>query len=188
MYKFDVTKLKAGDEDALRSFYNFIVPRIRRIVSLTLHNRIEVEDVVEEIITRILSNFDVILNLEEPKKMELYCLRIAKNFAVESRRRFEKEDRSVELTESYLNQKTASVVTDPEETAIRVETIRKSLSKLTSFERELVTLHYVEGLTTHKIAELLGISTNRTRMMLNRIASKLKRNMTQSKSKINHLE
>jgi RNA polymerase sigma-70 factor, ECF subfamily len=188
MSYLDVTKLKAGDEDALRSFYDFIVPKIRHIVATTLQNRIEVEDIVEEIIRRILSNFDVILRSEEPSKIEAYCLKIARNIALESRRHFEKEDHSVEITESYLNQKTAQLARNPEENFDTFTFVKEALEELTALEREIIIERYINEIPLQEIAEKVGISPNAIRSLLNRSLSKIRRRMARSESQIDHID
>jgi RNA polymerase sigma factor (sigma-70 family) len=185
MNELNVSKLKAGEQEALRGFYDLMVPKIRRVVAATLQRDSDVEDVVEQVLSRILSNLDVIIRSEEPPKIEFYCLRVAKNTALEARRRIEKEDRVAELTESRgkIQESGAEGLnpTDPTEIVDDITTIRELLSQLSELDQMIIVRRYMEDRSIKEISEQLDMSPNTIRPRLVRAMRKLRQNLEGSK-------
>jgi RNA polymerase sigma factor (sigma-70 family) len=185
MNELNVSKLKAGEQEALRGFYDLMVPKIRRIVASTIQSEPDVEDVVEQVFSRILSNFDVITRSEEQSKIESYCLKVAKNTALEARRRIEKEDRIFELTELRGNLQ-ESVGVDPTEALDAARTIKELLSALSELDQMIIVQRYMEDRSIKEISERLGMSSNAIRLRLHRAMHKLRQSLEGSKLDVDH--
>ena len=56
----------------------------------------------------------------------------------------------------------------------RVEQLKQALKKLTDNERELVNLHYYQGLTQRQIAAITGLTPTNIGVRLHRAVMKLK--------------
>jgi RNA polymerase sigma-70 factor (ECF subfamily) len=56
----------------------------------------------------------------------------------------------------------------------RVHAVRDAVSRLPGKDREVIVLHYLEGMRPADIADVLGASTNAVEVRLHRARAKLK--------------
>jgi RNA polymerase sigma-70 factor (ECF subfamily) len=123
--------------------------KIYRYCYYKVNNATVAEDITQETFLRFLQN----TTYQESGKALNYLYIIARNLCIDERRRRTVEELSEELTEE-----------GPEEGIVETYVMQQALAKLTSMERELVLLRYVNEVPVSVICELQECS----RFALNR--------------------
>ncbi len=175
MDEIDIAKLKEKDELALSAFYNTIVPKISRVVTRTLSDRpaVEIEAVVDEVISRILSNFDVILKQDDTSIIQAYCTKIARNIALEFRSRIQKEARYSEVSIEELERIPIPEAEEPVVSDEQLEAFHKFLDSLPLADRQLIE-YRIAGNDYRELAAQMGISHQALRIRYLRLIRRLR--------------
>jgi uncharacterized protein len=169
-----VRAARAGDRRAFGDLLGRHVPRARAVVGALL-GADEAEDVVQE---AALCAFLDLGRLREPDRFGGWLCGIAVNLA---RMRFRRRGATASLQDwsggLRAPRGAASDELTPEDALEAAETlrlVRRAIEILPVRQREVVLMHYVEGLACQEIAALLGESTGAVRVRLHRARARLR--------------
>ena len=167
----NVAKLKAGDQDELKTLIESLAPQLHRWVRLraTYMDPLDADDVVQEALLRIYRNIDKYGGPDEPAPFMRWCQVVARNVALEHLRRCRLRERRIELCEPTHEQSPPDL--DHEELQ---QALSDALERLTAEERHLVEARFFEGKTYSQIATELQVSLSSVHARLRRATEKLR--------------
>lgn len=155
------------------SFRNDILPLKNKLFRLALRitlNRAEAEDVVQETLIKVWNKRDEWAKLAS---VEAFCLRIAKNLAIDRSERMDAQTQ--ELTPAEEQTPDAS---GPHERLVEKEQmalIHKLMDELPEPQRIIIHLRDVEEKSYKEIAELLDLTEEQVKVNLFRARQKVKK-------------
>jgi RNA polymerase sigma-70 factor (ECF subfamily) len=157
-------------------YFDQIVKRytesIRRYIARLIGNWQESEDVTQDVFVKAFIN---IASFNPKMKFSSWLYRIAHNESVnyiKRNYRYKEVEFSDEVKNKLLDDKTAlEKIIDKE----RIESVRESLVKLKSKDREILELYYFEQKTYLEISDILKMSVNSIGPTINRARAKLKK-------------
>jgi RNA polymerase sigma-70 factor, ECF subfamily len=172
-----VTRLRGGDESAFTVLVRRYHPQLVRLAR-TYVSRIDLaEDVAQETWLALINGLD---GFEERSTLQTWIFRICANRAKTAGQR---ERRTVPVdtsTEDMSDRFTAqgSWATPPQPWAHDLgerlddeqllEAVRRAILSLPDLQRQVMTLHDVEGLTPKEVCEVLEIGESHRRVLLHR--------------------
>ncbi len=167
LYKVQTKK----DPEAFTALYDIYVQKIYRFIYFKVSNHEEAEDIASEVFLQAWNY------INEGNKVESFSgllYRVARNKIVDTyRMRAKNKNQSISRMEDFelvddtnLNEELA----DKEE----IKTILNSLHKLKQEYQEVITLKYIDELSTSEIGEITGKGKVAVRVTLHRALKKLK--------------
>ena len=153
--------IKSFDEDISNTIEKY-GDMVRRISFLYFNNRVDVEDVFQEVFLQYFLNIEKIKD-EEHKKA--WLCRVTFN-------------KCNDLSKSFWRRKVVSLdqIEVPFETEQQSELITAVL-KLRGDYKDIIYMHYYEGYTIPEIAEILNKNINSVYSLLRRAKAKLKKEL-----------
>ena len=153
----------SGDQDA----YEMLVARYERSVLATArcitHDEYLAEDASQEAFVSAWIKLDC---LREPARFGSWVRRIAKNCAVNIVTRL-REYVSYDVLENAVHAGNCDIAEENEdERGEYIDLLRESIGKLPARVREIITLHYFEGLSVADIAARLGLAQGTVKWQL----------------------
>lgn len=148
-----LTQAKSGDKEAFALLYKEYYVPVYRYIYLRVKSREQAEDLTQDVFLKIYRNIGSI-DPEVASPLN-YFYTITRNTLIDTWR---KKTPDTVSDEDHLN-------TIPDEAPTALETaslkeqsslIRECLTELTNDQREVVTLRFIEDLSTHEVAEILG--------------------------------
>jgi RNA polymerase sigma-70 factor, ECF subfamily len=142
-----------GDGEAFRSLYRALHPQVHAFVGRRIGSATDTEDLVAKVFHRVVEHLD----RYDPAKASVraWVLGIARN-AVIDHLRTRREHASVdELADLLEDESAASFEPDDDD---RTHLVRDAVAELPAATREMLALHFVEGLRYREIAEVCGAS------------------------------
>ena len=164
-----VDAFRRGETAAFAKLVDRHERRLRGIVRTILGSEDEAEDVAQDAILAAYLDLD---SLRDPDRFASWLYGIGLNLA---RMRVRSRPRRIPIEELA----DGPLATDPTpeqalEAAELLELVRRALDVLPAAQRDVVLLHYFEGLTCQEIAALLGQSTGTVRVRLHRARGRLR--------------
>jgi RNA polymerase sigma-70 factor (ECF subfamily) len=156
-----VKRLAEGDKIAIQALYSRHSVRVFRFALRILSSETAAEDVVNEVFLDVWRKAE---QFEGRSQVSTWLLAIARNKAVESRRRFSTD---------VLDEQTATSIEDPADNPEMVahkkeisSILRECLTLLSPVHRQVIDLVYYHETSIGDAAEILGIAQNtvKTRM------------------------
>ncbi len=181
----------AGDDHALTSLFRLLAPRIRRFVQTRIDDPDMIEDVVQQTFVKAhLGRHAFRARVGEDGHNDdaiiAWYLAIARNTAIDGVRSERRHHRGrVRDDDSSCDgalAETAAVDPDPEQDAIDREgrhalrgRVRDAIAALPASQREVVTLHKLEGLSMQQVADRLHVMPGAARVRAHRAYLALER-------------
>lgn len=129
-------------------------PRIYGFLYAMIHNRADVEDILQETVTSMWENFD---KYQEGTGFSAWGIAIARNEAFNF---IKKNSRSrPQLSEDVYNIISELEAQDRTDYTEHAEALEQCCEKLTDKDRKIILLHYKEEISMKKIARMLGRSS-----------------------------
>lgn len=153
-----VARARAGDGGAFAELVDRHGPRVRALAFAVVGEREEADDVVQEALLRAYLGLG---SLRDPARFGSWLGTIAVNLARMRRRRPRRE--TMPLHEL--------VAPSPDEPELAVD---EALAALPAETRQLLVLHYVEGIPCAELGERLGVSAGAVRVRLHRARARLR--------------
>ena len=164
-----VRRSRLGDRDAFAALVARHEPRAAAAARRVLRNREDVEDVVQE---TVLSAYLGLERLRDPARFGAWLVAIAANLA---KMRLRQERTAADLPGGLAA---------PEDDVVEaLDSLRNALAILPDAEREVVVLHYVEGLSCEEIGARIGRSPGAVRVRLHRARLRLRERLTHRKER-----
>lgn len=165
-----VQRAKDGDTDAFGELVNRYRYQVYGLCLNLLGDFDIANDAAQEAFVQA---FVKLRQLRDPEKFVAWLKRIAENVC---RQLLRQPKREVPLDETQLPDDEEQL-TEALEQMERRELVYKALSQLNDADRLVITLFYVDGLTTKEVAEFLGSSVNAVEVRLHRARNQLKEAM-----------
>jgi RNA polymerase sigma-70 factor (ECF subfamily) len=166
-----VIAAQAGQPDSFAQLYNEFAPIVRHVVSDNVHERADVDDVVQEVFTRA---YQRLARLREPDRFRPWLLSIARNAAIDHRR--------VRVAARVVPDPEAGVVhagsaPDPHESAIirdELAAAQRGMALLT--RRDALALDLVAhlGFGPAEVGAVLGVSPGAAKVVVHRARQRLR--------------
>ena len=158
-----IERAKDGDETAMSEIYDFYKDYVLRSSFLMLRNREEAEDVSENV---FLKTFTHMNSFDIERDFKPWLSRIILNESRNYLRKY-RNNSSTKIDEEQQ----ISNFNLPNEKVIDLKT---SINKLSTGDRELVTLRFYQELTIEEISKILKIQKNTVKVRIHRAMKKLK--------------
>jgi len=141
-----------GDAAAFGALYDRYVEAVYRYVFYRVRNDADAEDLVSDVFMRALR---AIPRYEPRVAFLAWLYRIARNAVIDRARR----SRTQISFEDALAHPGVDQVVEPDASILALSdkvAVRGALAKLTPLQQEVIVLRFVEGYSTHEIADLVG--------------------------------
>lgn len=155
------------DQIRLEALYNKYRNSMYQAAYAVLHNQYDAEDAVHNAFISIVDNLSVVANLEQ-RQQKAYVCRAARNSALDFRAKIERERASpFDDFEPYCSSDEEDVLEQicNEE---NINIVVKCILSLPETYRDILHLHYVEGLKTRQIARKFGLKDATVRQRIHR--------------------
>lgn len=151
--EFDNNNGPGGHKRFFEHFLN-AQPRIYGFLFVMIHNRADVEDVLQETVTSMWENFD---KYQDGTDFSAWAITIARNKAINF---IKKNSRArSQFSEDVYNMIVEHEVQDRTGYKEHAEALEKCRRKLNELDRKILSLRYKEEISMNKIAQTLGRST-----------------------------
>lgn len=159
----------ATPSEAFEALYRSSFPRVYGYVATLLRDRSAAEEVTAQAFERAYRKRRSFLASRGTE--EAWLFGIARNAALDELRR-RKRRAGLEADAEDVH---AAGTAELADAALRRETVRAALDRLTPRERELVALKFAGGLSNEEIARVVGISPSNVGTRLHRTLEKLRK-------------
>ena len=142
----------SGDPDAFAALYDFYVEQIYRFVLFRVGDEQTAEDLTSQVFLKAwdnLSSYQI-----RGLLFRAWLLRIARNSVIDYYRTY-KETTPLEPS-ALTKPDPAAEVGDQVEQQLQAEELRLALQQLTEDQRQVLTLRFIEGLSTEEVANVMG--------------------------------
>jgi RNA polymerase sigma factor (sigma-70 family) len=169
-----VSAVRSGDRAAFGRLVERHAPRARHVVRGLVDDRDDAEDIVQEAILNAYIGID---RLNHPERFGSWLCGIALNLS-RMRVRRARTGAALEEVAGGIGLPSAAIQV-PERALEEFDAVRTALAVLPPAQRQLVFMHYVQGLSCEEIATILGSSNGAVRVSLHRARSRLRRHLLQ---------
>lgn len=173
-WKADVVAARRGDSSAFESLVRSVQRPVYGLALRLLGNEAEAAEVSQEAFLRAYQNLH---KYDESRPFELWVMAITRNLCLDLlRRRTRVRTEELEPMKEHLPSDEASV----EEGAIARQehrSLEAALATLSTDDREVLALYYVQKRTTREIAQVLGCAPGTIMARLFRAREKLRKKM-----------
>jgi len=185
-----IRKAQNGDKKSLDLLFERYYDRVKRIVKLRLtegiRNKVETFDIVQEVFYKVLKSFKDFSQFKTESSFLHWLSKIVENtikdeidYFTAEKRNFKKEfpleypqndAENIQYQTFPGNDPTPSKVLEHEE---EMKLIESAILNLSNLEKEVIIMHYYEGLSFKEISEKLNKTYDAIRMMHNRALAKM---------------
>ena len=172
-----IQRILTGDENAFESLVRKYQKQVHALAFRKTGNVQTAEDITQETFLRVHQN---LTTLNDPTKFSGWLYAIVNHLCIAWYRKNRLETESLQEiyisaveTEAYSRY----VATEHAKTtaAAQRDLVKRLLTKLKERDREVITLHYFEEMTSSEIGEFLGVSENTIKSRLHRARQQLKK-------------
>ena len=172
-----IQRILAGDETAFESLIRKYHPQVHAHVLQKIDDFQIAEDIVQETFLQVYQKLDT---LEDPKLFPkwLYVIVNRRCIAWLRRNRIQTESlEEIDISEIETEAYSRYVAAEHAKTTAEAQRdlVQKLLAKLKARDREVITLHYFEEMTSSEIGAFLGVSENTVKSRIRRARQQLKK-------------
>lgn len=172
-----VARARKGDVDAFRQLYERHVGGVYALLRSSLRDRDLVEDIVQ---TAFIRAWDRLARLRDGDAFKVWIRQTARRAMIdEIRKRRLREADSLDENEESGHVPTDPAAAPPEALtrAEMAERVRGAVAGLPAHQREVVTLHYLDGMEVKSVAQVLEVPLGTVLSRLARARNALKRKL-----------
>lgn len=175
-----VARAKAGDRRAFEQLYRATAKRIYNFIRAHVRDTEEAADLAQETYVRAWRS---IRRLEADEAFSVWLHRIALNLVRDWSRKRRIPEAQPEITEDDDGERLTAVpdwTKNPEKVALSQETeerVREAVAELPEIHREVVAMHYLEGLPVDEISAVLEIPVGTVLSRLSRARENLRKRL-----------
>ena len=162
---------QAGDRGAFDELVRLYQRRAMRAAVRILGDANEAAETVQNAFVKAYLNID---KLKEPRRFEVWLLRIVTNAAISQRRAARRRAERIKVINCHEDKKAVSLVDKAVGEELK-EAIRAALLKLSKKEAKAISLFGLEDLSQREAAEVMGCSVAAVRWHVFKGRQKLKR-------------
>ena len=166
----DKNEIRTGHENELAGLYEEYYDRISRYAYVHIGDRADAEDLAGETFLKALKSLDSYQERGVP--MQAWLFKIAHNLVVDYLRR--KAKIKAQATEMEMLQVAGDDPIIEAETKIRMEKVAEAMKRLTSDQRQVVSLRFLSGLASKEVAQIMNKSDGAVREMQRAAIDKLR--------------
>ena len=172
-----IQRILAGDEDAFASLIGKYQQQVHAYVLQKIDDFQIAEDIVQETFLQVYQKLET---LEDPKLFPkwLYVIVNRRCIAWLRKNRLQTEPlEEIDISEIEKEAYSRYVAAEHEKATVDAQRdlVQKLLAKLKARDREVITLHYFEEMTSAEIGTFLGVSENTVKSRLRRAKQRLKK-------------
>ena len=172
-----IQRILAGDEDAFASLIRKYEKQVHAQALRNIDDFQIAEDIVQEAFVQVYQRLET---LEDPKLFPkwLYVIVNRRCIAWLRKNRLPTESlEEIDISEIEKEAYSRYVAAEHEKVTVEAqrELVQKLLAKLKESDREVITLHYFEEMTSSEIGTFLGVSENTVKSRLRRARQRLKK-------------
>jgi RNA polymerase sigma-70 factor (ECF subfamily) len=151
-----VHRAQQGDQEALAQLYEDYFDNIYRYVMVRIGNRMEAEDVTQEVFLKAVRSIHSFRWKGIP--FSAWLFRIARNEVIDSLRKRSRQP-TVPLTDLPVVHASSTVNPHPAaELELDIEQLRAAIRRLTQAQQEVISLRFSAELSIAEVASLMGKS------------------------------
>ncbi len=167
-----VEQAKKGDKFAFGLLYKEFMPRIYRYILYLVSDTQKAEDLTQE---TFLKTWKYLPKFSSKKgTFQAFVYRIARNLVIDYQRKKKAVLLGIEFSKKLASNEN---VEEGYERHEKVGELKKALSKLAEFDRELIVLRYFEELSFREIAKTVKKKEGSIRVRVHRALAVLKENI-----------
>ena len=172
-----IQRTLAGDETAFASLIEKYQRQVHTHALRQIGDFHIAEDITQETFLRVYQNLKT---LNDPTQFSRWLHAIVNHLCIAWHRKNRMQTESLEETHISETEREAYsryVASEHEKTSDEAqrELVKKLLAKLKDSDREVITLHYFEEMTSSEIGDFLGVSENTIKSRLHRARQRLKK-------------
>lgn len=159
-----------GKQESFGTLYDHYLPRIYRYILAKVSRREETEDLVHEVFLSAWQN--IVRYRERGLPFSSWLYRIARNRVIDYYR-LRKPQIGIDLIDPDAI-KLATTIETEMDTALAWSRVKTAMEELGEAEQEILILRFVDDMSPHEIAAILGKSEGAVRVMQHRAIQTLK--------------
>ncbi len=172
-----IQRILAGDENAFATLIEKYQQQVHALAFRKVGDFQTAEDITQETFLRV---HQKLATLNDPAKFSGWLYAIVNHLCIAWYRENRSQVQSLEethISEIETDAYSRYVATEHVKATAEVQRdlVKKLLTKLKESDREVITLHYFEEMTSSEIGELLGVSENTIKSRLHRARQQLKK-------------
>ena len=172
-----IQRILAGDENAFESLVRKYQKQVHALSFRKVGNFQTAEDITQETFLRV---YQKLATLNDPTKFSGWLYAIVNHLCIAWHRKNRLQTESLEeihISEIETDVYSRYVASEHAKTTAEAQSdlVRKLLTKLKENDREVITLHYFEEMTSSEIGTYLGVSENTIKSRLHRARQRLKK-------------
>ena len=172
-----IQRILAGDASAFESLIRKYQKQVHAYAFRKVGDFQTAEDITQETFLRV---YQKLATLNDPAKFSNWLYAIVNHLCIawHRKKRFQTESlQEIHISEIETDAYSRYVAVEHAKTTVEMQRdlVRKLLTKLKESDREVITLHYFEEMTSSEIGTYLGVSENTIKSQLHRARQRLKR-------------
>ncbi|MEO7083980.1 MAG: RNA polymerase sigma factor [Gemmatimonadaceae bacterium] len=169
-----ISRAKLGDIDAFTEIVDAYYRRCLRFARATLRNPDDAEDMVQEAFIRL---YRALPRYEESARFESWLFQILGNCCRSANTAFGRQGARAVDDDAALER-----IAAPAASVDRIEddwgdAVRRALSDVPVYNREIFLLHYVEGFSYEEIERMTGVKQSALKMRVKRASDALRKHL-----------
>jgi len=164
-----VAAYRGGDREAFAGIYDRYADRIYSYCLTMLRNRDDAADAAHDAFVKAATRLD---QLDDPEKLRPWLFAVARNEAYGQGRRRSRVTPEPDLSEALVEEPDLSLGVRRDELR---ELVWAAADGLGERDRQLLTLHLVEGLEGDDLARAMGVATPHVRVLVSRMRDRVEK-------------
>jgi RNA polymerase sigma-70 factor, ECF subfamily len=169
-----ISRAKLGDIDAFTNIVDAYYQRCLRFARATLRNPDDAEDMVQEAFIRL---YRALPRYEERARFESWLFQILGNCCRTANTTFSRQGARAVDDEAALERLPAPTTAGDQIEDDWGDAVRRALSRVPVYNREIFLLHYIEGFSYEEIERMTGVRQSALKMRVKRASDALRKHL-----------